>query len=137
MKTPYDSLEYVYSNNLTDAFLLSLAKCKGQYSIGEIPDKVFKEHSGKVRFLSKSANINVAVDDDDVVTAVLNKLYVSAFISRNQDKYQIHFLVHKYPEAMKPNFEEEILQEVIRYMILHTIVALRLDTEEKIQKYCS
>lgn len=45
------------------------------------------------------------------------------------------FLVHAYPENMKSQFDEEILKEVLRYMIMMTIVRLRLDTPEKVEEY--
>ena len=46
--------------------------------------------------------INIQITDDDIITAVMNGLYVSAFIS---------------------------------YMIMMTIVRLRLDTPEKVEEY--
>ncbi len=137
MYTPYDMLEYVYSHEYKDSFLMSVAKNKSGYSIGEIVDKSFEKKEDGVHFASKGYSIDVLVEDDDVLTAVMNGLYVSAFISRNGDTYRVHFLVHKYPEAMKPDYEEEILEDVIRFMILNTIVALRLDNKEKIRKYCN
>lgn len=36
---------------------------------------------------------------------------------------------------MKSQFDEEILKEVLRYMIMMTIVRLRLDTPEKVEEY--
>ena len=79
--------------------------------------------------------INIQITDDDIITAVMNGLYVSAFISRQGDAYNVHFLVHAYPENMKSQFEDEILKEVLRYMIMMTIVRLRLDTPEKVEEY--
>lgn len=135
--TPNDILEYVYNHELVESFLTSMMKHVGNYTIAEIADKNFILDNGSYRFESKGFNINVPVNDDDITTAIINKLYISAFLSRKDDSYGVHFLVHKYPESMKPKFEEEITKEVVRYMILHTIVALRLDTKEKIRKYCS
>ena len=79
--------------------------------------------------------INMQITDDDIITAVMNGLYVSAFISRQGDAYNVHFLVHAYPENMKSQFDDEILKEVLRYMIMMTIVRLRLDTPEKVEEY--
>jgi len=137
--TPNDILEYVMSHELDSSFLVSMAMHKGNYSIGEIADKEFEvnRESGQVRFKSAGYQINVLVNDEDVMTAVMNGLYVSAFISRKEEAYNLHFLVHHYPLSMKPQFEEEITKEVVRYMILNTIIALRLDTKEKIRQYCS
>ena len=78
---------------------------------------------------------NIPVTDDEIVTAVLNGLYVSAFLSRNQDKYQIHFLVSGYPVDMKCRYEEHIAKGVVKYMIMSTIVACRLDSEKKLKEY--
>ena len=36
---------------------------------------------------------------------------------------------------MKTRFEEEITKDVIDYMIHGTIIALRLDTPEKVKEY--
>ena len=74
-------------------------------------------------------------DDDEILTAAINGLYISAFISRKDDKYNVHFLVHQYPESMKAQFEEAIMNEVINYMISTTILALRLDCPEKVNQY--
>lgn len=59
----------------------------------------------------------------------------AAFITRHEEQYQIHFLIHRYPDAMKAQFEEEIAQEVVRYMILRTIITLHLNTWKKIDEY--
>ncbi len=106
------------------------------YSIAEIPDKRFVQVKGEHRLKSILYKLNVPVQDEDIITAVMNQLYVSAFISRKEETYQIHFLVHRYPISMKEKFEEEITKEVIRYMIYKTILALRLDTPEKVKAYC-
>ncbi len=137
MYTPTDILEYIYEKNLTDTFLMSMTRHVGGYSIGEIADKNFKKTADSgIRFISKSYDINISLEDPDVINAHNNGQYISAFISRYNDRYNLHFLVHKYPEKEKSLNEEEILHEVIRYMILHTIVALRLDNKEKVRKYC-
>lgn len=135
MNTPGDIVEYIMKENLESEFLLSVSRFKNNYTIGEIGDKNFVNEAGKVRFKSKGFNIDVSVEDDNVITAVMNKLYVSAFISRKESEYQLHFFVHRYPESMKEKFEENIVREVIEYMIFKTVIALRLDTVEKVNDY--
>ena len=70
-----------------------------------------------------------------MLTAAINGMYISAFISRKDDNYRVHFLLHKYPDQMKTRFEEEITKDVINYMIYGTIIALRLDKPEKVKTY--
>jgi len=134
---PKDIIDYIINENLEADFLTSLQMNVGGYSIGEIADKRFKQAEGKLKFISKAYSVNVEIEDEEIIMASMNKLYISAFISRNQNQYQLHFLVHQYPEAMKSQFEDEIAKEVIRYMIMKTIKALRLDTPEKVKKYIS
>ena len=43
--------------------------------------------------------------------------------------------MHQYPDQMKARFEEEITKDVVDYMIYGTIMALRLDTPEKVNAY--
>lgn len=134
--TPVDMLKYVLDHDLEASFLTAVSMHVGGYSIGEITDKVFEEKDGKFLFKSKAYGIDIELNDEDVYTAFRNGLYVSAFISRKDSEYQVHFLVHRYPISMKGDFEEAITAEVVQYMILKTIVALRLDNKEKIRKYC-
>ena len=133
--TPTDILNHILENQLDSAFLLSLANHVDNYSIGEIVDRTFEQENDTFYLVSKSYGIRVAIQDDDVITALMNGLYVSAFLSRKADAYQVHFLVHRYPVAMKRQFDEDIMQEVVRYMILRTVVALRLDNIEKVNAY--
>ena len=135
--TTHDMLSYVLSNNYESEFLTSVALHKNNYSIGEIADKRFKEKDGIYKFISKEYSINIEINDDDIKTAIHNGLYITPFISRKEEQYQVHFLVHQYPESMKSQFEDPIAKEVIEYMILKTIVALRLDSEAKIDSYIS
>lgn len=135
MITPRDMLDYVVNNHRESDFLSSVALHKGNYSIGEIADKRFKENNGEYKFISNDYKINIVIEDDEIATAIHNGLYITPFISRKDDVYQVHFLVHQYPESMKERFEENIVKEVVEYMILKTIVALRLDTEKKIDDY--
>lgn len=133
--TPKDIVKFIFDEKLDGDFVVALASHVQGFSIGEIVDKEFKERDGRYRFISKGYNINVELDDEYVTTAIHNKLYISAFISRNNDVYQVHFLVHQYPESMKSRFEEEILNDVIRYMITNTVIALRLDSKDKVKDY--
>lgn len=134
--TPKDMLKYVLDKDLEAAFLGSLATNTGNYSIGEITDVKWTRDGGSCILKSDSYNLDMPITDDQIVTAVCNQLYVSAFISRHESKYDLHFLVHQYPISMKPQFEDEITHAVIQYMIMKTIIALRLDSPEKIDKYC-
>lgn len=133
--TPKDILKYVYDNELDTDFILALTNHVQNFSIGEITDKQIKKRGDDYYFVSKSYSLDMKITDDEILTAAINGLYISAFISRKEDKYNIHFLVHQYPESMKSQFENQITQEVIHYMIQGTIIALRLDTPAKIKEY--
>lgn len=133
--TPKDILNYVYEKKLDTDFLLAIAAHMDNFSIGEITDKQIKKRGEDFYLTSKAYQLDVKLTDDEVLTAAINGLYISAFISRKEDSYQVHFLVHQYPESMKARFEEEITKDVIDYIIYGTIMALRLDTPEKIQAY--
>lgn len=85
--------------------------------------------------ISGAYHLDIKITDDEVMTAAINGLYISAFISRKDDNYRVHFLVHQYPDQMKARFEEEITKDVVDYMIYGTIMALRLDTPEKVNAY--
>lgn len=130
-----DILAYVYENHLEDEFLLALASHVENFSIGEITDKRIEKRGEDYFLVSKAYSFDIKLTDDEILTAAMNGLYISAFISRKEDNYKLHFLVHKYPQSMKSRFEEEITKEVIDYMIQGTILALRLDTPEKIERY--
>ena len=133
--TPRDILAYVYEKHLEDEFLLAIASHVENFSIGEITDKRIEKRGEYYFLVSKAYAIDIKLTDDEILTAAMNGLYISAFISRKEDNYKLHFLVHKYPQSMKSRFEEEITKEVIDYMIQGTILALRLDTPEKIERY--
>ena len=130
-----DILAYVYENHLEDEFLLALASHVENFSIGEITDKKIEKRGEYYFLVSKAYALDIKLTDDEILTAAMNGLYISAFISRKEDNYKLHFLVHKYPKSMKSRFEEEITKEVIDYMIQGTILALRLDTPDKIHSY--
>lgn len=133
--TPRDILAYVYEKHLEDEFLLALASHVENFSIGEITDKKIEKRGEDYFLVSKAYALDIKLIDDEILTAAMNGLYISAFISRKEENYKLHFLVHKYPESMKSRFEEEITKEVIAYMIQGTILALRLDTPDKIHSY--
>ena len=130
-----DILAYVYENHLEDEFLLALASHVENFSIGEITDKRIEKRGEDHFLVSKAYALDIKLTDDEILTAAMNGLYISAFISRKEDNYKLHFLVHKYPQSMKSRFEEEITKEVIDYMIQGTILALRPDTPDKIHSY--
>ena len=130
--TPRDILAYVYEKHMEDEFLLALASHVENFSIGEITDKRIEKRGEDYFLVSKAYSLDIKLTDDEILTAAMNGLYISAFISRKEDNYKLHFLVHKYPKSMKSRFEEEITKEVIDYMIQGTILALRLDTPDKI-----
>lgn len=133
--TPQDMLSYVLDNELDYKFLSAVTLHRMNYSIAEIVDSRFTDILGVVRLVSPSYKLNLEITDDDIITAVRNGLYVSSFISRHEESYQVHFLVHRFPSEMKPRFEDETARDVVNYMILKTIIALRLDTESKIDSY--
>lgn len=133
--TPRDILNYIYTNKLDTDFLFALTNHVQNFSIGEITDKQIVKRGDDYYLVSQSYSLDIKLTDDEILTAAINGLYISAFISRKDDKYNVHFLVHQYPESMKSQFEEEITTDVINYMISGTILALRLDSPEKINQY--
>lgn len=135
MNTPQDIYNYVVSSGKESAFLSAILLQKQAFSIAEIPDAVFTVEGGVCRLQSKQYKLNLPIQDGDIAAAVSNHLYITAFISRHEEAYQVHFLVHRYPADQKVRFEEEITREVVRYMILKTIVALRLTTWRKVDEY--
>lgn len=135
MPTPMDMLNYAKEKGYESSFLASVALHKHNYSIAEIAEKRFKEKDGVYKFISKPFSINVEIEDKNIIEAIENGMYITPFISRKDDTYQVHFLVHQYPEMLRPQFEELIAQEVVEYMMLKTIIALRLDSELKIDNY--
>lgn len=133
--TPADILRYVYDENLEVAFLQAIMLQKGGFSIAEITDRRFTTVKDQIRCKSILYKLNLTLTDDKVLTALENKQYVSAFLSRTREKRHVHFLVHQYLEAEKGDHEDEIFKEVLQYMIAMTIMGLRLDTPEKVRKY--
>lgn len=135
MNTPQDIYNYVVRSGKESEFLTAIMLQTRQYSISEIADAAFSIEDGTCRLQSKQYRLNLEIPDEDIAVAVHSRLYVTAFISRHEEQYQVHFLVHQYPAAMKAQFEEQIAREVVRYMILKTIVALRLTTWKKVDEY--
>ncbi|MEE1009374.1 MAG: hypothetical protein UH963_09590 [Agathobacter sp.] len=133
--SPRDILNIVKEQGREADFFTSLTSHINNYTIAEITDCKYKEKDGKYFLMSQTYKLNIEITDDDILTALMNKLYVSAFISRFNDSYNIHFLVHRYPASMKPKFEEEIAGEVFDYMMLKTIITLRLDNPKKLEEY--
>ena len=126
---------YVYEKELDTQFLLATANHVQDFSIGEITDKKIEKRGEDFYLISRSYHLDIKITDDEVLTAAINGLYISAFISRKDDNYRVHFLVHQYPDQMKARFEEKITKDVVDYMIYGTIMALRLDTPEKVNAY--
>lgn len=135
MNTPQDIYNYVVNSGKESEFLSAILLQKQGFSIAEIPDSVFTVENGICRFRSKQYRLNLPVADGDIAAAAADERYITAFLSRHGETYQVHFLVHRYPAAGKAQFEEEITREVVRYMILKTIVALRLNTWKKVDAY--
>lgn len=133
--TPKDILDYVYEKKLDTDFLLAIAAHVQNFSIGELTDKKIEKRGGDYYLISNAYQLDIKLTDDEVLTAAINGLYISAFVSRKDDNYRVHFLVHQYPESMKQKFEEQITKDVIDYMIYGTIITLRLDTPEKVKEY--
>ena len=133
--TPRDILDYIYDKKQDTQFLLTLSGHKQNFLIGEITDKEIVKRGEDFYLVSKSYKLDIKITDDEVLTAAMNGLYISAFISRKNDSYNLHFLVHQYPENRKSEFEDEITKDVIDYMIHGTILALRLDTPGKVKAY--
>lgn len=133
--TPNQIVEYIFKNNYEASFLSNMQMYKGGFSIGEIADRRFVIKDGRCHFRSKTYQINTEIFDDDIIAAANNGMYISAFLSRKAENYNVHFLVHQCKKEEKEQFEEEITMEVVRYMIMATVLALRLDTEKKVDDY--
>lgn len=96
-KTPKECYDYIVKNELETAVIGAMMQQTDNYSIAEIADARFHNREGKISFTSAGYKINIEVTDDEIVTAVLNGLYVSAFLSRKDDNYRVHFLVSGLP----------------------------------------
>lgn len=135
MNTPQDIYDYVVRSGRESEFLTAIMLHKQGYSIAELGDARFAEKDGVCRLCSEQYNLSLPISDDEIIAAVRNGLYITPFLSRQGEQYQIHFLVHRYAAKDKAEFEEEIAREVVRCMILKTIVALRLTTWRKVDEF--
>ena len=133
--SPVDILDYVLENDKDADFFVAISLHKYGYSIGEIPDLKLEWTNEKLYLKSEAYKLNQPVADMDIMIASKSGKYISAFISRYNDTYQIHFLVHECLASDKANHEDEITNRVVQYMILKTIKQLRLDTPEKVDAY--
>ena len=132
---PVDILDYVLDNNKDADFMLAMSMHKFGYSIGEITDVKFRFKDEKLHILSSAYKLDREVADPDIVFAVMGGQYVSAFISRYEEQYEIHFMMHDCTVQQKAEHEEEIAERVVQYMILKTITKLRLDTPKKVDDF--
>lgn len=135
MNTPRDIYNYVVQSGKESEFLTAIMLHRQGYSIAEIADAHFADEDGVCRLCSKQYKLNLTIADGEIIAAVRTGLYITAFISRQDEQYQIHFLVHRCLSGQKAELEEEIAREVVRYMIMKTIVALRLSTWRKVDEY--
>lgn len=133
--TPADMLDYVIENNMEGAFLGAIMLHKGGFSIGEVTDARFIDKNDKLRVMSKAYELNVTIEDEEICSAVRSGMYVSVFIARNGGERALHFFVHRMKLEQKSQYEEEAVRAVVQYMIIKTIIALRLDSTEKIDAY--
>ena len=76
--TPRDILAYVYEKHLEDEFLLALASHVENFSIGEITDKRIEKRGEYYFLVSKAYAIDIKLTDDEILTAAMNGLYISA-----------------------------------------------------------
>lgn len=133
--TPIDILDYILDNNKDADFMLAMSMHKMGYSIGEIPDAKFEWKDEQMSIHSEVYRLQREVGDMDIMIANKAGKYISTFISRFDESYQIHFLVHDYMVEEKSEHEEEIAERVVQYMILKTIKQLRLDTPQKVDTF--
>lgn len=133
---PRDILEYVLDEKLEADFLTAIMLHKQNYSIAEIADRELWTVDDRCYIKSSSYGINIEVSDAEIVSAIRNRQYVSVFLSKSGEDRQLHFFVHKCMIDEKKNNEELIAEEVVQYMLLKSIVTLRLDTPEKVKDYC-
>ena len=132
---PIEILDYVIDNEKEADFMLAIAMHKGGYSIGEIADLKIICKEDRVIVKSDMYNITERIEDPDIVIAAKAGKYISAFMSRMNNSFQVHFLVHDCMIEDKPKYEDEIALRVVQYMILRTIKQLRLDTPKKVDSY--
>ena len=132
---PKDILDYVIENEREADFLVANTLHKSGYSIGEITDARFIKRDGIYLIKSKTYNINSEINDTDIINALDNNIYVSAFLSRLNDNYHLQFFVHNCSTSEKDDNAEIIARTVVQFMIYRTIITLRLDSIEKVEDY--
>lgn len=128
-------VDYIFDNGLEMDFYSQVMMHKGGYSIMEIGDAKFVRFGGEVQFKSENFKLSIAITDDDIITAVNNRLYISSFIARMNEDYQVSFFVHNFPTSMKERFEERLAKDVMRYMISNAVFTLKLDSIAKVKEY--
>ena len=134
--TPQELVDFVREEGLEFDFLQALMQHVQGYTIGEVVDQEIKEEEEQCRLASASYGLDIEITDPEIIGAIRAKRYVSAFLSRYNEVYQVHFLIHPYRRDQKEKYEEEITKEVVRYMMIQTILTLQLDTKGKVKKYC-
>lgn len=127
--------QYMKDEELVIPVLHANRVCKNRYSIMEIFDAKFQREGDKVRLISKDLDLYELMEDDNIITAVINEIYLTAFVERNQDAYFVHVLVSKYPRCLKKRYEKEIFDEVIDYMLQQIIKSQNLTTKGRLMKY--
>ena len=80
--TPRDILDYIYDKQQATQFLLTLSGHKQNFLIGEITDKEIVKRGEDFYLVSKSYKLDIKITDDEVLTAAMNCLYISAVIYR-------------------------------------------------------
>ena len=133
--TPIDILDYVIDNEKEADFMMALSLHKYGYSIAEIADASLVWKKDTLCIESEMYKLEQSVNDFDIMVASKSGKYISSFISRFNDIYQLHFLVHECLMDEKASNEDEIAMRVVQYMILKTIKQLRLDSIDKVEKY--
>lgn len=127
--------QYMKDEELVIPVLHANRVCKNRYSIMEIFDAEFQREGDKVRLISKDLDLYELMEDDNIITAVINEIYLTAFVERNQDAYFVHVLVSKYPRCLKKRYEKEIFDEMIDYMLQQIIKSQNLTTKGRLMKY--
>ena len=77
--TPADCYKYIIDNDIEMPVLGAMMNHAKDYSIAEIADGRFHNRDGVVSFSSPGYKVNIAVTDDEIVTAVLNGLYAVSY----------------------------------------------------------
>jgi len=135
VNTPKDIYDHVVSAGKEADFLTAIAMHRRNYSIAELPDAVFDPAEGALRLRSKLYKLDIPIEDSDIAGAAEKGQYISAFLCRHEEQYQLHFLVHPWAASEKAAHEEELTRNVVQFMILRAIITLRLTTWRKVDEY--